>query len=239
MAVARLRPGQRAVPARLDLRRAGPDGAPPRRVVAHAGARRDHPRPARLGHQERRRRRRRASGGRGSDRADAVRDAAQVQEGRRPRAAARAARRADVGPLRDAAARHRADAAARPRRLRHRLAQRARRAALGGPLRPRRVHRAPDRVHGRPRPGRQRRRDLPALRRRARRGRDHGRGRSPGAAGEPDADGRADRLPHRPDGGQQAGDEQADRLVREEPDRPRALAPARARAGASTPASSS
>ena len=173
------------------------------------------------------------------DRADAVRDAAPVQEGRRPRAAARAGRRADVGPLRDAAARHRADAAARPRRLRHRLAQRARRAARGRPLRPRRVHRAPDRLHGRARPGRQRRRDLPAVRRRARRGRADGRGRSPGAAGEPDADGRADRLPHRPDRGQQAGDEQADRLVREEPDRPRALAPARAPAGASIPASSS
>ena len=158
------------------------------------------------------------------DRADAVRDAAPVQQGRRAGAAAGAGRRADVGPLRDAAARHRAHAAARPRRLRHRLAQRPRRAALGRPLRPRRVHRSHDRLHGGARPGRERRRDLPALRRRARRGRDHGRGRSPGAAGEPDADGRADRLPHRPDGGQQAGDEQADRLVREEPDRPRAMA---------------
>ena len=40
----------------------------------------------------------------------------------------------------------------------------------------------------------------------------------PATAGEPDADGRADRLPHRPDRRQQAGDEQADRVVREEPD---------------------
>ena len=45
----------------------------------------------------------------------------------RRRAAARAARRAHVGPLRDAAARHRTHHAARPRRLHHRLAQRARR----------------------------------------------------------------------------------------------------------------
>ena len=43
--------------------------------------------------------------------------------------AARADRRADVRPLRHAAARHRAHDARRPRRLHHRLAQRARRAA--------------------------------------------------------------------------------------------------------------
>ena len=63
------------------------------------------------------------------------------------RAAARPRRGADVRPLRDALARHGANAAARPRRPRHRLAQRPRRAALGGPLRPRRVHRSHDRVH--------------------------------------------------------------------------------------------
>ena len=46
--------------------------------------------------------------------------------------------------------------------------------------------------------------------------------RPPGHAGQPDADGRPDRLPHQPDRGQQARDDQADRLVREEPDQPRA-----------------
>ena len=55
-------------------------------------------------------------------------------------------RGADVGPLRHAAARHRAHHAARPRRLHHRLAQRARRAAVRRPLRARRIHRAPHRL---------------------------------------------------------------------------------------------
>ena len=39
-------------------------------------------------------------------------------------------------------------------------------------------------------------------------------------AGEPDPDGRTDRLPDQPDRGQPAGDLEADRLVRAEPDQP-------------------
>jgi poly(3-hydroxybutyrate) depolymerase len=55
--------------------------------------------------------------------------------GRRPPGpAAGAAGRAAVGPLRDAAARDRPHAAAGPRRLHHRLAQRARRALREGPF---------------------------------------------------------------------------------------------------------
>ena len=46
-------------------------------------------------------------------------------------------------------------------------------------------------------------------------GRADVRGRASGHAGEPDADGRPDRLPHQPDRGQQARDRQADRVVRE------------------------
>ena len=60
--------------------------------------------------------------------------------------------------------------------------------------------------------------------------------RAPRHAGQPHADGRAHRLPHQPHRGQQAGHEQADRLVRVQPDQPRALALPRGPAGACTPA---
>ena len=85
----------------------------------------------------------------GSERAsglrDAVRLAAAFQKGSGAGAAAHAAGGADVRPLRDAAARHGEDAAAGPRRLHHRLAQSARHSARRRTLRPRRLHRAPDR----------------------------------------------------------------------------------------------
>ena len=95
-------------------------------LIARAGlthARPDYGIPARHGRQPRGR------GHRGGGADAAVRHAAAFQEGHRHRAAARAGRGAAVGPLRHAAAQHRAHAAARPRRLHHRLAQRARRAA--------------------------------------------------------------------------------------------------------------
>ena len=58
-----------------------------------------------------------------------------------PAAAEAADRRADVGPLRHAAARHGRGVPAQPRRLHHRLGRRAHGAAVGGPLRSRRLHR--------------------------------------------------------------------------------------------------
>ena len=58
-----------------------------------------------------------------------------------PAAAEAADRRADVGPLRDAAARHGRGLPAQSRRLHHRLGRRAHGAAGGRPLRSRRLHR--------------------------------------------------------------------------------------------------
>ena len=58
-------------------------------------------------------------------------------------AAAAAHRRADVGPLRDAAARHGRRLPAQSRRLHHRMGRRARGAAVAGRLRSRRLHRLP------------------------------------------------------------------------------------------------
>ena len=90
------------------------------------------------------------------DRVDAVRQSAALQA-RRDRAHRQtlrsqgADRGADVGPLRDAAARHRQGDAARPRDLHHRLARRARHPARHGPLRSRRLHRPRHRVHSRAR----------------------------------------------------------------------------------------
>jgi poly(3-hydroxybutyrate) depolymerase len=63
--------------------------------------------------------------------------------------------------------------------------------------------------HGRPR-----RRRLPALRARARRGRRHGRSRKRRATAQHDAHGRSHRCPPEPDESQCARDEQAARVVR-------------------------
>ena len=108
----------------------------------------------------------------------------------------------------------RGDAPARPRRLRHRLGQRPRGAGRGRPLRRRGLRRLPDPLPRgdrprRPRPGR-----LPALRPDPGRGRRDVRGPQSGDPALDDADGRPDRHPRKPDGGQRARRLQAARLVR-------------------------
>ena len=96
-------------------------------------------------------------------------------------------RGADVGPLRHAAARHRARHAARPRRLHHRLDRRPRGAGRARRLRPRRLHRLPDRDDRAPVAGR-----------RAHRGDGGLPARHPGdGGGEPDGDGRQPAAPGR------------------------------------------
>ena len=185
-----------------------------RRPHAPAGRRlrgdrpgRGHAPAARLGHRQRRGRRR-AGAGASRRRCCARRSprCCAFAKAGAPRAAQGAGGGADVGPLRHAAARHRAHDAARPRRLRHRLAQRARRAAGGRPLRPRRVHRAPDATSWRAiGPGAHVvaicQPCVAALAATALMSEDD----APGHAGQPDADGRPDRLPRQPDRGQQAG----------------------------------
>ena len=116
-------------------------------------------------------------------------------------------------------------AAAGPRRLHHRLAQRARRAAR------RRAASGStsiiDHIIAVPAGDRPRRAcagGLPALRRGARRGGADGGGPRSLLAAQHDADGRADRHPRQPDQGERAGQVEADRVVREEPDRHGALA---------------
>ena len=66
---------------------------------------------------------------------------AAVRASAAPAAAEAADRRADVGPLRHAAARHGRGLPAQSRRLHHRLGRRAHGAAGGRPLRSRRLHR--------------------------------------------------------------------------------------------------
>ena len=139
-----------------------------------------------------------------------------------PGAAAAVAGGADVRPFRDAVARHREDAAAGPRRLHHRLAQPARHSASCRPLRPRGLHRSPDHLPRQDRPARAHGGDLPAVGVGAGRRRDHVGGQSSGPAGDADPDGGADRHPHPADQGQRLRQEQADQMVRGEPDQLRA-----------------
>ena len=151
------------------------------RVLASASA---------VRHRVDRRRRRRGADRRGSRRGHTVRHAAAFPQGAAGGApAARADRRSHVRAFRDAAARHRAHDARRPRRVHHRLAQPARYPADGRTVRLRRIRRARDRLHPPDRPGRACARDLPADRRRARGSRVDGCRRRSGAAREPDADG--------------------------------------------------
>ena len=124
----------------------------------------------------------RARGEGGGRLRDAVRLAAALQEGGRARAAEAAAGGADVRAFRDAAARHREDAAAGSRRLHHRLAQSARHPARRRPLRARRLHRAPHQLPRPARPAPAYGRDLPAVGVGARGRRDHVRGQSSLAA---------------------------------------------------------
>ena len=149
---------------------------------------------------------REVAGDRGGGARPALRPAAALRQGHRHAAAAGAGRGAALGPFRHAAARHGRDPAARPRRLHHRLDERPRRAARGRPLRRRRLYRLSDPLPRGDRPGRARAGGLPALRAGAggRRG-DVG-GPQPRHAALDDADGRPDRRPREPDGGERAGD---------------------------------
>jgi poly(3-hydroxybutyrate) depolymerase len=128
----------------------------------------------------------------------------------------------------------------RPRRLHHRLAQRARREPA-----PRRASgwtttsTTRDAVHGRHRPRRARGGGVPALRGRAGRHRPDGRGRPPRQprsltlmAGPVDCRVNPTKV-------NETGHQQADRMVREEPDQPRAAAACRLSCAACTRASCS
>ena len=122
-----------------------------------------------------------------------------------PAAAEAADRRADVGPLRHAAARHGRGLPAQPRRLHHRLGRRAHGAAVGGPLRSRRLHRLRHQHAALPRRRHPCRRGVPAVGAGAGGDRaDGGRRRSLRAALD-HADGRPDRHPQQSDRGEQAG----------------------------------
>ena len=110
-----------------------------------------------------------------------------------PAAAEAADRRADVGPLRDAAARHGRGVPAQPRRLHHRLGRRAHGAAGGRPLRSRRLHRLRDLDPARARRRHPCHRGVPAVGAGAGRGRADGSRRRSLRAALHDADGRPDR----------------------------------------------
>ena len=192
-------------------------------ISAHACA-------AGLRHRVGARRQPRRAGDRGGGARPAVREPAALRQGRRHAAAAGAGGGAALGAFRHAAARHDRDAAARPRRLRHRLDQRPRGAARGRAVRGRGVRRLPDPLPGGDRSRRAYPRGLPALRADAgRRGGDVG-GPQPGDAAVDDADGRADRRAREPDRGERARHVQAARLVRAHADRQGAAPLRRARA---------
>ena len=146
------------------------------------------------------------------------------------RATASGARRGRLGrPLRQPDAFDHQGAPARPRRLRHRLAQRPGRATRRGRLRTRRLPRPSHRV---PAPDRTRcppLRRVPAVPRRSGRHRGHGRSRRRLHPGQPDPHGRSGRRPSEPDGGQPAGGRSSASLVRRERDHHRAVAVPRPR----------
>ena len=91
-----------------------------------------------------------------------------------------------------------------------------------GQLRPRRLHRAPDRLSRSTRSARAHGGDLPALGVGAGRRRDHVGRQSPGAPGNPDPDGGSDRHQDPADQGQRIRQEQAAEMVRGQPDQLRA-----------------
>ena len=130
-----------------------------------------------------------------------------------PAAAAAADRRADVGPLCDAAARHRRGVPAQPRCLHHRLDRRPHGAARGRHLRPRRLHRLRHLDAALPRRRHPRDRGVPAVGAGARRGRRDGSGRRSQRAALDDPDGRPDRHPRQPDRRQPARRDARHRLV--------------------------
>ncbi len=146
------------------------------------------------------------------------------REGHRPPIRPQGAyRRTAVGPLRDAAARHGRGDDPRAQRLCHRLGRRAHGAGQPGRLRPRRFHRLHHRV--RPVSGLEHAcdRGVPACRSGARRRRADGVAQRSDAARLADADGRPDRHPPQRNGGQQAGQEPSDGLVREQCHQQRAV----------------
>ncbi len=137
----------------------------------------------------------------------------EARAAKRSRSAEASDRRADVGPLCDALARHGRDHAVRPRRLYHRLGRCAHGAALRRHVRPRRLCRLPDFDAPFPGSGRPRHGRLPALGAGAGGGRADGDARRPVPPGLDDADGRTDRHPHQPDRGQHARSQSRSRLV--------------------------
>ena len=126
-----------------------------------------------------------------------------------PPAAEAADRRADVGPLPDAAARHGGNVPAQSRRLHHRLGRCAHGAAGGRPLRSRRLHRLRHLHAACARRRRARDRGVPAFGAGAGGGLPDGSRPGPLRAAFHGADGRADRHPHQFQRGQQAGGRRA------------------------------
>ena len=159
----------------------------------------------------------------GSRLRDAVRLAVAFQEGKFAGTAAHAAGGADVRPLRHAAARHREDAVAGPRRLHHRLAQSPRHSARARQVRPRRIHRAPHHLSRSTGSARAHGGDLPAIGVGAGGRSDHVGGQPPRPPGDADVDGRTDRHADSTHQGQRIRQEQADQMVRGEPDQLRAV----------------
>ena len=139
------------------------------------------------------------------------------------RATASGARRGRLGrPLRQPDAFDHQGALARPRRLRHRLAQCSGRAPRRGRLRTRRLPRPPHRVLAPDRTRCPPLRRVPAVPRRFGRHRGHGRSRRCLHPAQPDPHGRSGRRPGEPDGGQPAGRRSSSGLVRRERDHHRA-----------------
>ena len=138
---------------------------------------------------------------------------ARVRARAAPPAAAPAHRRADVGALPDAAARHRRGLLAQSRRLHHRMGRRADGAGVGGPLRSRRLHRLLDLDAAFPRRRRAHPGGVSAFGPGAGRGRPHGGRERPLCSAFHGADGRPDRYPGEPDGGEHACGKARHRLV--------------------------
>ena len=130
-----------------------------------------------------------------------------------PAATETADRRADVGPLSDAAARHGGDLPAQSRRLSHRMGRRAHGAGQRRPLRSRRLYRL-HHLHA-ALSGRRRAcdRGVPAFGAGAGGGGADGSRPGPLRAAFHGADGRADRHPHQSQRGQRAGRGSRHRLV--------------------------
>ena len=171
-----------------------------------------------LRHQARGARQPPGRGQRGDRRDDGLRHPAPLSQGHHGRASQGAGGGADVGPFRHPAARDRADAADRPRRVHHRLAQHPRRAEGGRTLQPVDLCRGGDAFPAGAGRGRASRRRLPADRPRARRRRLDGGGRRRRRAALDHADGRPDRHADQSHRRQQARQREADRVVRDKTD---------------------